>query len=141
MSWGELIHTSTLFRRPSPCDTHRFDSIHTPRHSECDNFILIQLTSHSSNLCLFISNPSDRYTLFSRVPFLHRSSTTSISLHKVSNTVLFRRYDPISPRHTTGRVFSVGRNTNQVIYGSAHIVIPCLTASCICKRYKGKDSE
>jgi len=136
-----LIHTRTLFRRPSPCETHRFHSIHTYRHFECDNFILIQLPPYRPNLCLFISDPSDRYTLLGRVPFLHRSSITSISLLKVSNTVLFRRYDSIYPRHITGRVFTLGRNTNQVIYGTAHIVIPCLTASCICKRYKGKDSE
>jgi hypothetical protein len=141
LSWGVFVHISTLFRRPSPCDTHRFDSIHTHRYFDCDNFIQIQLHSYRPNLCLFVSDPSDQHTLFGRVSFLHRSSTTSISLLKVSNTVLFQRYEPIYEQRSTGRVFPVRRNTNKTTYGSAHIVIPCLTASCICKRYKGKGSE
>jgi hypothetical protein len=86
LSWGEFGHTGTFFQRPSPCDTHRFDSIPTHRHLNCDN-LLISLPSYRPKFCLFISDPSDRHTLFGRVPFLHRSSTTSTNLLGVSNTI------------------------------------------------------
>jgi len=99
---------------------------------------LIQLPSYRPKLWLFISDPSDRHTLFGRVPLLHRSSTTSTFLLGSFQYDLSQRYEPIYQRHSTGRVFSVWRNTKKLIYGSAHIVIPCLTASCTCKRYKAK---
>ena len=87
MSWGEfgqiLVHSFN----------GRVHAIHTVsiRFLHIATLIattyLISLPSYRPKFCLFISDPSDRHTLFGRVPFLHRSSTTSTNLLGVSNTI------------------------------------------------------